>query len=251
MLHAGVADSRVWDLCTVALLRHRVRVIAYDRRGFGESSWQPECFSHVEDLWRVLDALDLPQVVLVGSSQGGRIALDAALQHPHRVAGLVLVGAAVTGAPPAEEEAEPHEARLLQVIEEVEALGDIDGVNRYEARLWLDGTAQPQSRVQDPARRLFLSMNGRALRAPDVGEAVWPPSAWDRLEEVAAKTLVLTGRYDLGAVNRRAHILAERIIDSLRWEFPRSAHLPMLDDPSTFAMILGEYLDLLGWSEPR
>ncbi len=246
LLHAGVADSRVWELSLLPIVRAGVRAIAYDRRGFGDSTWTAQPFSHVEDLLAVMDALELDDAVLVGSSQGGRIALDAALLAPDRVAGLVLIGTAVTGAPAPSQDLEPHEARLDAMIEELEEFGDLEGVNRCEARLWLDGSQQPQMRVKDPARRLFMAMNGRALAAPDVGDVIWPASAWDRLEDVSCTTLVATGRHDVSIVNSRSEVIADRLRDSLRWQFPRSAHLPMLDDPSTFARIIGEYLDLVG-----
>jgi pimeloyl-ACP methyl ester carboxylesterase len=97
-LHAGVADRRMWQDQIAAFAPGR-RVVAYDRRGFGETRGQPETFSHLDDLLAVLDQLGIASAVLVGCSQGGRIAIDFALTHPDRVAGLFLAAPAVTGAP--------------------------------------------------------------------------------------------------------------------------------------------------------
>lgn len=247
LLHAGVADSRVWDWCLSGWLRAHRRVVSYDRRGFGESAWQPEAFSHVDDLLAVMDDRQIDRAVLIGSSQGGRIALDAALRVPDRVEGLALVGTAVTGAPfPFGTQPDPTEEALVAVADAAEEAGDIDGVNRFEARLWLDGPRQPEMRVQDPARRLFLRMNDRALRAEPVGEVRWGPSAWDRLGAVVPKTLVLTGRHDLTQVNEWSAAVAERVPDSVAWQMPRSAHLPMLYDPDTFVSVTLEFLEMVG-----
>ena len=46
-----------------------------------------------EVVHRLLDKLDIDRAVLVGPSMGGRIALEYAIGHPERLAGLVLVGA--------------------------------------------------------------------------------------------------------------------------------------------------------------
>src|SRR5687767_10203744 len=80
-LHAGVADRRMWAAQEEAL-REGYRVIAYDRRGFGETRCDHGPFSHVGDLLRLLDASGIDDAVLMGCSQGGRIAIDAALAHP-------------------------------------------------------------------------------------------------------------------------------------------------------------------------
>ncbi len=58
-----------------------------------------EPYSDVTDLLAVLDAGDIRQAVLVGSSKGGEIALDFALAYPGRVRALVLVGTAIGGMP--------------------------------------------------------------------------------------------------------------------------------------------------------
>src|SRR5262245_49879265 len=93
LLHAGVCDRRGWREVGAQLGRE---VIAYDRRGFGEVPPAEAPFRHVDDLMTVLDTLDQP-AWLVGSSMGGGVALDAALEAPERVAGLVLLAPAISG----------------------------------------------------------------------------------------------------------------------------------------------------------
>src|SRR5687768_18104373 len=53
-LHAGVADKRMWR-DQMAAFGERHRVVAYDRRGFGETRYKPETFSHMQDLRAVLE----------------------------------------------------------------------------------------------------------------------------------------------------------------------------------------------------
>jgi len=90
LLHAGVADRRSW-YATVDQLMGVGTVVAYDRRGFGDSPPSQVPFEHLDDLIAVLDQLGEGPAWLVGSSNGGKVALDAALAHPDRVAGLVLL----------------------------------------------------------------------------------------------------------------------------------------------------------------
>src|SRR3546814_9768219 len=80
-LHAGVADRRMWQ-AQLAAFAPRHRVLAYDRRGFGETRGDPETFSHIADLLALLDQRDIDAAVLVGCSQGGRIAIDFASPTP-------------------------------------------------------------------------------------------------------------------------------------------------------------------------
>ena len=111
-LHAAVADRRMWHH-QLAALASRYHVIAFDRRGFGETPAVDEAYSQTADSFAVLDHLverGWP-VVLVGCSQGGHIAIDDALASPDRVAGLVLIAPSVSGAPSATPRGCPPPAR--------------------------------------------------------------------------------------------------------------------------------------------
>ncbi len=97
-LHAGVADKCMWHN-RMADLSDSYQIIACDRRGFGETITTDEAFSHVEDLRKLLDKLEVSTTFLVGCSQGGRIAIDFTLAYPQRVTKLVLISPAISGAP--------------------------------------------------------------------------------------------------------------------------------------------------------
>ena len=140
-LHAAVADSRSWA-AQIERFGATRRVVAYDRRGFGESAASTGRFSSVDDLWSVMDALAIERAVLIGCSQGGRIALDATLERPERVAALVLSGAAIGGAP----EASTHDPRLdgpIAAFERAKAAGDRAAQNPIQARRLLAGPVVP------------------------------------------------------------------------------------------------------------
>lgn len=110
-LHAGVADRRMWDEQLTGLAAEH-QVVAYDRRGFGETQSADEAYSQVGDLRQILDHYRFERVLLIGASQGGRIALDFALSQPGRVAGMVLIAPAVSGED-SEGFAHPHKVQDL------------------------------------------------------------------------------------------------------------------------------------------
>jgi len=229
MLHAGVADARMWDSSLGAAGARRV--LRYDRRGFGRSVVaSPQPYAQTEDLWAVMDAAGVSRAVLVGCSQGGRIAIDAALARPQRVAALVLVAPAVSGAPQPQA-ASPAIQALFEAYEAADAAGDVDALNEFEARLWLDGPLAAPGRVGSAARRLFLEMNGRALRAGDSGEAIEPPPAWPRLEQLGMPTLLLWGTLDFPHLADRCREMLARIALAQGAAIEGSAHLPSLDAP--------------------
>jgi pimeloyl-ACP methyl ester carboxylesterase len=68
--------------------------VTYDHRGTGLTTSVPDDITHqglVEDLFAVMDALEIETCVLAGESSGVLVALDAYFTHPERFDGLVLV----------------------------------------------------------------------------------------------------------------------------------------------------------------
>jgi pimeloyl-ACP methyl ester carboxylesterase len=93
LLHGLTATRRYVVMGSNALARAGHRVIAYDARGHGESDpAQPYDYpSLAADLHGLLDERGVDRAVLAGASMGAHTALRFALEHPDRVAGLVVV----------------------------------------------------------------------------------------------------------------------------------------------------------------
>jgi pimeloyl-ACP methyl ester carboxylesterase len=215
-------------------------VIAYDRRGYGDTPPARGKFSHLDDLKVVLDQVSEAPVWLVGSSIGGGLAVDCALSAPERVAGLVLLSPAVSGAP---EEAE-LDADTLRLVGQLQALTDEDltEANRLETWLWLDGPAGPEGRVGGTARELAQAMNAIVL-ANEVGtngEGAGRSGvdAWSRLEEIHSATVVAYGERDLPVIVEACGQIAARIPGALLDPLAGVAHLPYLEDPAKVAALV-------------
>jgi pimeloyl-ACP methyl ester carboxylesterase len=241
-LHAAIADHRSWSRL-LRLLAPDMDVVAYDQRGFGATTYEAEGHDQTVDLSAVLDACGYERPVLVGNSRGGQIALDFALAHPERVAALVLLAPAVSGAPVvSESDLRPEEAAFWRELEAAESAGDLDALNRGEIRLWLDGLDAPEGRVAGAARQLALDMNAIALSAASPGHEPRVVDAWARLGEIACPVLVLVGDLDMSHLRARCHDLAARIPGAELRVLREAAHLPALEQPDTVAGLVRAFL---------
>ncbi|GAB3719389.1 alpha/beta fold hydrolase [Nocardiopsis oceani] len=96
LIHGYPLDGRSWERQTTALLNAGYRVIAYDRRGFGQSSHPSDGYDYdtfAADLRTVLESLDLEDAVLVGFSMGtGEIARYLGAYGSERVSKAVFLG---------------------------------------------------------------------------------------------------------------------------------------------------------------
>jgi 3-oxoadipate enol-lactonase len=221
LIHSAVADSRMWNR-QAALLRERgYDVVAPDLPGFGNEPEPGEPFSFVERIASLLPA------VLVGSSFGGRIALETALTHPDRVAKLVLVGSGIRD--------HDWSSELRDYWEREDALledGDLDGATE----LTLQTFAQPA--VHDVLRP--MQRNAYELQVGAADMATWPELP--PVTELRPPTLVLVGEEDV----RDFREIGVRVVNEApqaRLEIiPGARHLPSLESPDVFDRLLLEFL---------
>lgn len=241
-LHAGVCDKRMWQSQMAAVAEEGWQAIAYDRRGYGETTSADEAFNHVDDLIAVLDAHDIHAAVFVGCSMGGGLAIDFALAHPGRVIGLVLIGTSVTGAPWTATQAE---AQIEAAEEDAFERGDLDMLNRVQAHEWLDGPRAQSGRVGGAVRELFLDMNRLALNKPALTMEERRPSAWERVAEVGAPALLMVGDEDFTALIERHEHLSEEMPNAFAAVLEGVAHIPSIERPDLVNSLLLEFLDAI------
>ncbi len=86
------SDFRIWHKVSPAF-QENYQILHYDKRGHGLSDVPPAPYSiqdHSNDLKGLLDYLKLTNVILIGVSVGGQIALEFAASYPEQVSSLVL-----------------------------------------------------------------------------------------------------------------------------------------------------------------
>jgi len=99
LIHGWPLSSASWEYQLTELPKHGLRVIAYDRRGFGHSSktWDGYDYDQfADDLKGLLDVLDLQDVTLVGFSMGGGEVARYMSRHRGERVGRVAFISAVT-----------------------------------------------------------------------------------------------------------------------------------------------------------
>ncbi|WDZ85538.1 alpha/beta fold hydrolase [Micromonospora cathayae] len=241
LLHAGIADRRMWWE-QVPALATRHRVVNLDLRGYGESELPPASFAHHEDVVGVLDALGIERAALVGCSFGGAVAIDTALAHPDRIAALALLGTAVTGHEWSDQTNDLWESLVGEVDPE-----DFAASAAGEVRFWVVGPYRRPEDV-DPALLAFArEMDERALAAELALSAVeaidLDPPAVARLAELRMPVLVTAGAADLPDIGRLADLIAATAPDAVRVpDVPDAAHLLPLERPAPVNAALLDFL---------
>jgi 3-oxoadipate enol-lactonase len=237
LVHAGIADSRMWD-AQVAAFAPQYRVIRFDARGFGRSEFGTGPFSYRGDIIALLDALDVDRVHLVGVSFGGSTALEVTLDYPDRVRSLVMGASSPSGL------VEP--TNLIPLWEEVDRLveeGKIDEANELEVQMWVDGPIRTPDVVDPAIRQLVLEMNRPLLAAPErPDQTPLDPPAAERLGQVAVPTLVISGEYDQPSQIAGPHLLADRIPGAELLTLHGAAHMLNMEQPDAFNAAVLDFL---------
>ena len=245
MIHAGVADHRQWQ-DEFNHFAGSFRVVRYDQRRFGRSEPVAGEFSYLADLTALIDHLKLAgPLVLMGCSMGGGLAIDYALAHPGRVAGLILVGSGPSGL-----ELDVPTPKLFAMAEAAYEAGDLDRVAEIETQIWFDGPTRTAGQVDPAQRALAYEMNRTALahEATGIGERVAgtaEPSA-GRLGELTMPVQIIIGAHDIPYLRAAADYMLTHLPDVRLATIADGAHLPNMDQPAEFRQIVSTFLQNIG-----
>ena len=242
LVHAGVADRRMWDPQWPALTAER-NVLRLDLRGFGESVQLPAGpLSPVDDLLDTLDHAGVDRCHLVGASFGAGVAVEAALVRPGLAESLFLSapgGSLIAETTPQLREFFTAESSAL-------ADGDLEAAVQANLRWWVDGPRRAPATVAAASREQVAAMQRLAFELTEtwdeVTEAELDPPALERLTEVNVPTLVLVGALDLDAILDTAARVTAGLPQARQVEWPDVAHLPSLERPDDFLTLLRRWL---------
>ncbi|WP_108494247.1 alpha/beta fold hydrolase [Promicromonospora sp. AC04] len=231
LLHAGVADSRMWGPQRAPLAQQH-RVIRCDLRGYGDTPLTSETFDNAGDVHALLGSLGERQVAIVGASSGGNVALQIASQWPELVSHLVLLNSAF---------ALPATRSLQRFARREDALleaGDIEGATELNVATWLGPDAD------DEARELVRTMQRHAFQVQlGAGEDIHQEAGPEiDLEAITARTLIVSGGQDLDHFRAVANHLAGRIPGAKHTQLGWAGHLPNLERPDEVTALVTEFL---------
>lgn len=235
LLHGLGSAGADWIMQFPPLVTAGLRVLAADLRGFGQSPWPggTSVPAMAEDMALLLRELEAAPAHVVGISMGGTVALQLALEHAELVRRLVLVNTF---------------ARLRP-----QGLGSY---LYFPLRMVLLHTLGLETQARVVTQRIFPHPDQKDLReelydrivSTDIHayrasmRALARFNAEDRLGEINAPTLIVTGDQDTTVPPPVQRRLVEGIPGARQVVVPEAGHAVIVDHPDEFNQTLLSFL---------
>ena len=218
--HGGwVGSGELWHQPFEELSRSW-RAVTYDHRGTGATINRAENITFellINDLFRVLDALQIESCVLAGESSGACVVLEAALRQPKRFSGLVLVDGRYQGG---------KSAGATRFIEGCKA-------NFAATMEMFVNACTPEENCE--AERQWgkqIVMRSNSAAAVQLMECLEPVQLEDRLHQIEIPTLIIHGSRDVIAPVQSSQTLAEKLPNSRLVIIEGAGHVPTVTRPT-------------------
>ncbi len=245
LIHGYTASVYVWKSAAPILAEAGLHVIAIDLIGFGYSE-KPSWFdysiqSQTRMVARFMDRLGIGRATICGSSYGGAVALNLALDYTERVEKLVLVNAVCND--------DPKNHPVLRLAS-VRGIGEIItpflADSRYFMRRRMQGTlAKANHHLITPER---IAAIRRPLNAADGHRSLLATSrAWDanRLEQDAnlidQPTLIIWGDQDFVIPIKNGYKLHQEMLNSRLVVLKDCGHVPPEEKTELFTELVSEF----------
>ena len=243
LLHGFTGSSASW--LRFQSYWQSYNVIAVDIIGHGQTDSPNDVSKYridaaAEDLHTILEKLKVGQTSILGYSMGGRLALTFALKYPEKVHKLILE----SSTPGLKTEAE-REARRLQDEKLAQRIAE-DGIEAFvdyweKIPLFQSQKKLPESIRQDIRKeRLGNSPLGLMNSLKGMGTGA-QPSWWEKLDQLMAPTLLITGSMD-----EKFCLIAKSMLKKLKngqWlTIKDCGHAIHVENPKIFGTIVNEFL---------
>lgn len=228
LIHGAMSDTRIWEP-QVAALAEQFMVVRFDQRGYGRSTLPPTPYRSHEDFRRVFEALGLDRPHLVGSSMGGRFAVDYAVAYPDALSSLVVHPGGLSG----DDYQDPGFLDGYMAMAEAAAQGNLAEATRLVLEFEPMRLAAADPEIGERLQTIIGDYSWQAFREPDPWLETETP-ATEHLGDIRVPTLVITGEHDIPDHHRQARLLAEGIPDARLVVIPGASHMVSMEQPNLF-----------------
>lgn len=243
LIHAGYMDSRMWE-AEVKYLSPKYTVLTYDVRGFGKSSTPEGEYSDFKDLKSLLAFEGVGKAIIIGMSNGGRIALDFAVEFPDMLRALVLVNSGVRGV-----SLEGSDEDLWGDMEGIEKrYNELASQKKYREAAAVDVdywshrlSAQDREKVLDIAQD---NTSGPDSPIEKYQKSPEPP-AFARLDKINVPVLIMKSGDDKKGMQQVGEKLHQAMKSSRLEIIEEADHLPNISQPKRFREALEDFLKSL------
>jgi pimeloyl-ACP methyl ester carboxylesterase len=235
-------DATLWEPHQIPAFSAHYRVIAFDNRDAGRSSRAGEAYTvadMADDIAGLLDALEIERAHVLGISMGGMIAQEFAIRHSGRLDRLVLTG---TGAATARTKFDP-----IATWDFVKSHDDEGMSFAAQQFVWLFSDSFLRNHEAVDQTLQMLAANEHPLDADAYhrqANAYRQHDTLDRLDQIAAPTLVVAGERDRLTPPWICREVAAGIPDA-RFRLvdgPGSSHVLPLERPDDFNALVLSFL---------
>jgi len=244
LLHGSLVDRRTWDAVRPGLAQ-ALRVLVYDRRGYGETAGPPRhrpVRDDARDLAGLLDGLDLFPVHLVAHSYAGAVALRLAADRPEMVRSLALHEPPFLGILEDDPATAPEADRLWEGMRRMQELARA-GHRETAVREVMESLSTEEGgwdRLSTGVQQALMRHVDRWVEEINDPEATRPdPST---LAELLIPVLLTTGERSPPFLHRITSSLAGRLKNASTQTLPGVGHVPHLTDPNLYIATIYGFL---------
>ena len=241
-LHAGLADSRMWDR-QVDYFSGKYTVVRFDARGYGQSAPPSGPFVPADDLYFLLQFLRIDRAAVIGLSMGGTQAIDFAAAHPQAVSALAVIAGSPGWI--------PYSDALVRRTSSISAAAKDKGPASV-VEGWLNdpmlAAARKQPRIEQEMRSFLTGNTAGILVATPL---MRPPAIpLPKLSDIKVPTLIMVGDQDDPEVVARSRTMSREIPGAKEAIVRGTGHMVNLENPREFNRLLDGFLKVSGVTRP-
>lgn len=238
LIHGFPFNKASWQP-QIDFLQQTKRVIAYDIRGFGNSTTNDDdevsMDVFADDLIKLMDALKIEKSIICGLSMGGYIILNALQRFPERFEAVVLCDTQCVS------DSSIMKEKRNTSIKQIESDGLSKFAEHFVTSILSKTSLSSKKQLVEELKSTILSTPVKTI-TNTLSSLAQRKEMREHLKNISVPTLVLCGIEDMVTPVDQSSFLIKQIPNSTLHSINGAGHLSNLEQPETFNKHLGDFV---------